>query len=69
MIKVNEIKAALARAEMTQEELAEKLGMNASTLNRKINDATGASLTVKEAQDLVAVLKVPRRTAQPIFFP
>lgn len=37
MINVMELKAQLKRTGMTQADLAEKVGMNPSTLNRKIN--------------------------------
>ena len=52
MVNTREIKAQIRRVGTTQEELAKKLGINPSTLNRKINNEEGQQLTVKEATDM-----------------
>lgn len=68
MIDVKEIKAQLKRAGMTQTELARSVKMDPSTLNRKINNAEGEKLTVKEATQIAETLKIPRDMLTNIFF-
>lgn len=68
MVNTREIKAQIRRVGMTQEELAKKLGINPSTLNRKINNEEGQQLTVKEATDMARALEIPRDQLLTIFF-
>lgn len=68
MIDVKEIKAQLKRAGMTQTDLARSVGVDPSTLNRKINNAEGETLTVKEAARIAETLKIPRDMLTNIFF-
>lgn len=68
MININEIKAQIRRAGTTQEELAKKMGINPSTLNRKINNEEGQQLTVKEATNMAKILEIPQEQLLNIFF-
>lgn len=68
MVKTKEIKAQMQRVGITQAKLAEQLGMNASTLNRKINNEEGENLTVKEASCMASILFIPRDMLAGIFF-
>lgn len=68
MVRTNEIKAQMKRKGMTQEKLAEKLNINPSTLNRKINNVEGENLTVREATLIVSVLQIPPELIENIFF-
>lgn len=68
MVNTREIKAQIRRVGTTQEELAKKLGINPSTLNRKINNVEGQQLTVKEATDMARALEIPRDQLLTIFF-
>ena len=68
MVQVNEIKAQMQRKGMTQAQLAKKLNMNPSTLNRKINNTDGENLTVKEATTIITVLQIPHEAIEGIFF-
>lgn len=68
MVKTKEIKAQMQRVGITQAKLAEQLGMNASTLNRKINNEEGENLTVKEADRMATILFIPRDMLAGIFF-
>lgn len=67
MINARELKAEIRRNGTTQEELARKIGMDPSTLNRKINNKQG-TLTVDEAQKIVAELNIPNTKLLSIFF-
>lgn len=67
MINVMELKAQLKRTGMTQADLAEKVGMNPSTLNRKINSIEGETLTVKEATEIAKSLDIPKEKLTFIF--
>ena len=62
------IKECREKLNMSQEELAKKLGINPSTLNRKINTEEGQQLTVKEATDMARALEIPRDQLLTIFF-
>lgn len=68
MVKTNEIKAQMKRVGLTQETLAQKMKINPSTLNRKINNASGDKITVAEANKLVEVLQFPKTELLNIFF-
>lgn len=68
MVDVKEIKAQLKRVGMTQTELARSVEMDPSTLNRKINNSEGETLTVKEATRIAETLKIPRDMLTNIFF-
>lgn len=67
MVDIKEIKAQLKRAGMTQTELARSVEMDPSTLNRKINNSEGETLTVKEATQIAETLKIPRDMLTNIF--
>ena len=67
MVNTRELKADIRRNGPTQEELARKIGMDPSTLNRKINNKQGV-LTVDEAQKIAEVLKIPNSKLLGIFF-
>lgn len=68
MINSNEIKAQMKRVGMTQKNLADVIGMDPSTLNRKINNENGTVLTVKEANEIAQALNIPRESMTDIFF-
>lgn len=68
MINIMELKAQLKRTGMTQASLAEKVGMNPATLNRKINNVEGETLTVKEATEIAKSLDIPKEKLTFIFF-
>ncbi len=68
MVDTREIKAQIRRKGTTQEELAKMIGINPSTLSRKINNEKGQQLTVKEATDMANALEIPREQLLTIFF-
>lgn len=68
MVKTNELKAQMKRIGMTQETLARKMGIDPSTLNRKINNAGGEKITVAEANKIAEALEFPRTELVGIFF-
>lgn len=68
MVDTREIKAQIRRVGTTQRELAKNLGIDCSTLNRKINNEDGRCLTVKEATDMAHFLEIPREQLLTIFF-
>lgn len=67
MVNAKELKLEIRKNGTTQEELAQKVGMDPSTLNRKINN-NNAVLTVDEAQKIAVILKIPRENLINIFF-
>ncbi len=68
MVRTNEIKAQMKRVGLTQETLAQKMEINASTLNRKINNTSGEKITVAEANKLAEALHFPKTELLNIFF-
>lgn len=68
MVNTREIKAQMKRKGMTQTMLAQQLGINPSTLNRKINNVEGENLTVKEATEMASVLEIRKNEISDIFF-
>ena len=68
MVKTREIKAQMQRIGITQAELARKIKIDPSTLNRKINNESGEKLTLKEAQGIADALKIPDAERVNIFF-
>lgn len=68
MVRTREIKAQMQREGITQHELARRIKINPSTLNRKINNEDGGKLTLKEAQRIADALKIPDEERVNIFF-
>lgn len=67
MINSMELKAEIKRNGLTQDQLASKIGIDPSTLNRKINNKK-STLSVDEAQKIVDVLNIPEEKLAVIFF-
>lgn len=68
MVRTNEIKAQMKRVGLTQGTLAQKMKINPSTLNRKINNTSGDKITVAEANKLAEALQFPKTELINIFF-
>lgn len=68
MINTLKLKAKLKEKNMTQEELAAKIGINASTLNQKLNNIIGETLTIEEATKMSAILDISKEERIQIFF-
>lgn len=68
MVNTILLKAKLKEKQLTQDDAAKLLGINPSTFNRKINNNVGDVLTVKEAETLADILKIPRSKLSSIFF-
>lgn len=62
MINVNKIKARMVELGYTQERLANEMGVDTSTINRKINYSDGSKLTVLEAYKLTEILSIENPT-------
>lgn len=67
MINTTELKAEIKRNGMTQVELSRKIGMDPSTLNKKINNKQ-STLSVDEAQKIAEILHIPHEKLFIIFF-
>lgn len=68
MVDTKKIINQMQREGMTQAMLAEQLGMNVSTLHRKIHNEEGEVLTVKEVNSIAMLLSIPRDMLAGIFF-
>lgn len=58
MVNIQKIKAKMVELNMTQKEVAEAMGIDSSTFNVKLNETSKRQFTIKEAQDLVKILKI-----------
>lgn len=68
VIKTSEILAQMGRMGISEKALADKLHVSPYMLGKKISNASGAYLTVKEANQIVKILKFPREVITDIFF-
>ena len=68
MIRTNEIKAQMKRKGMIQGDLAKRMNMDPSTLNRKINNEDGDKITVREVTRMCKELDLQKEQVADIFF-
>ena len=68
MINTLKLKAKLKEKNLTQEEVANRLGINPSTFNKKINNEIGETLTIQEATNLKNILEITNNDMVDIFF-
>ena len=66
-VKVNLLKARLVERDMNLSDLAEMIGIDRSTLYRKLQN-NGAGLLIGEVNAIVSVLKLTVQEAVDIFF-
>lgn len=67
MVDVEKLKTMIEKSDQTVRSIAEKIGIDVSTLYRKLQKG-GESFTIKEASQLTEVLSLDRAKAQEIFF-
>lgn len=67
MVNVLKLKGKMAEREMSTAELARKIGVDTSTLYRKLC-ADGETFTIKEANLIVKELNLNKEDAVSIFF-
>ena len=66
-MNVNKLKAKMVERGFNVAQVAEKIGIDRSSLYRKLNNQ-GETLTVKEAKAIVKVLNITPSEAAAIFF-
>ena len=67
MVNINKLKGKIVENNLSIEKLADAIGLDRSTLYRKINN-NGDSITIKEADIMVQVLNLTIEEASNIFF-
>lgn len=67
MVNVNKLKGKIVENGFNIDELADKVGINRSTLYRKISD-NGESFLIKEADAIAKSLKLTGKEVMEIFF-
>lgn len=67
MVNVNKLKGKIVENELTIAELAENMGLDRSTLYRKLN-LDGETFTIKEANLICNALNLSKQEAMEIFF-
>lgn len=68
MVNILKLKARLKEKNLTQEDMAKRLGINPSTLNKKINDEAGEYLTIDEAERIKDILDISTSDIAEYFF-
>lgn len=68
MVNINKIKGRMKEMELTQKEVAEKIGVDISTLNKKLNDTSGARISILELLKLKEILKIKEKELNEFFF-
>ena len=68
MFDILKLKAKLVERDITQQELSIKMGINPSTLNKKLNDADGIFLSIKEVTNMCNILNIESQEILSIFF-
>lgn len=68
MVNTHLLKAKLKEKNLVQEDVARMLNINPATFNRKINNADGNCITVKEVEMLRNILEIPQNELVRIFF-
>ena len=58
MINTAKLKAKLKERNMTQEELAKLMGKNPATINFKLNNEIGETLTIEETSMMKDILQI-----------
>lgn len=67
MVNVNKLKGKIVECDMNVEELAQKIGMDKSTLYRKMSSG-GESFTIREANLIAKTLDCTYEEVNAIFF-
>ena len=67
MLNANKLNGKIIENGLDKTTVAEMMGIHRSTLHRKINNE-GEKLSVKEANELVKILKLSSEDAMSIFF-
>ncbi|CAL7915395.1 helix-turn-helix domain-containing protein [Fusobacterium necrophorum] len=68
MVNILKLKAKLKEKNLTQEELALKMGKHPSTMNKKLNDESGKYLTIGEVSEIKEILDISSSEVNSIFF-
>lgn len=66
MTKANKLKGLIVAQGLTQSKVAESIGIDKTTLSRKINNST--PFTVEEAKKIASLLDMTAEQATEIFF-
>jgi len=68
MVKVNKLKAKIVERDLSIQTVAKQLGMNRSTLYRKLKNRSGDAFTVGEVRKLSEILQLTPNEITEIFF-
>jgi transcriptional regulator with XRE-family HTH domain len=68
VINILKLKGRLREKNLTQEQMAKLMKINPSTLNKKLNDEAGETLTIEEACKIKKILEIPVNEVSSYFF-
>lgn len=69
MVNTNLLKSKFALNGLTQAQVAEKIGMNPSTLSQKISNESNAVFSIDEVNKLADLLSIKKNELVKIFLP
>lgn len=67
MVNVNKLRGKVVEAGLSMDDLAKNIGMNRSTLYRKLENS-GETFLLREADSIVNALKLSKEEVNAIFF-
>lgn len=67
MVNIDKLRGAMKERRVSVEELATSIGIDCSTLYRRLSDG-GDTFTIKEVNKIVSALELNAETATAIFF-
>ncbi len=67
LVNTRKLKGKIREMGLTQKEFADKIGINNSTLNRKLN-SSGISFSIGEAHQIAVLLSLSNKECIDIFF-
>ncbi len=68
MLNILKIKARLKEMGLTQKNLAQKMELNEATINAKLNDENGRTLTIDETNKILKILQIAKTDINDYFF-
>ena len=68
MLNILKIKARLKEMGLTQKNLAQKMELNEATINAKLNDENGRTLTIDETNKILKFLQIDKTDINDYFF-
>lgn len=67
-MNINKLRARFVELGLSVEDVADRMGINRSTLYRKMSNRDGKTLTISDAKQLADILRLSAQDINDIFF-